>query len=195
MQGHARVQEGRLLGYARVSTAEQDVDRQLRELQAAGCVRTWSDTESGAKRDRPGLAAVLGELAVGDTLVVTRLDRVGRSARDLLELSEQLQAAGVHLRSLREVVDTSTPHGRLFFTLTSAFAEFEREVIIERTRSGQAAARARGVTFGRPKVTADNPKVRTVADLVAAGRSVRDAASGAGVSESTARRYLRLSSS
>jgi DNA invertase Pin-like site-specific DNA recombinase len=155
-------------------------------------VQTFTDVESGAVSERPGLGKALAELTAGDTLVVTRLDRAGRSARALLELANEMQERGVHLRSLREVVDTSTAHGRLFFTLTSAFAEFEREAIIERTKSGQAAARARGVKFGRPRVTAANPRVLTVLDLVAAGRSVRDAAEGAGVSESTARRYLRI---
>ena len=192
MSESAVKKSGRWIGYARVSTVDQDLDRQLRELGAAGCVQTFTDVESGAVSERPGLAKALAALVAGDTLVVTRLDRAGRSARGLLELANELQEREVHLRSLREMVDTSTAHGRLFFTLTSAFAEFEREVIIERTRSGQAAARARGVRFGRPCVTADNPRVKTVQDLVSAGRSVKSAAVGAGVSESTARRYLKL---
>ncbi len=192
MSESAVKKSGRVVGYARVSTVDQDVDRQRRELEAVGCVEVVSDVMSGATKDRPGWTRVLAELNAGDTLVVCRLDRAGRSARDLLELSTKLQERGVHLRSLYESVDTSTAHGRLFFTLTSAFAEFEREIIVERTKSGQAAARARGVKFGRPKKTPTEPKVVTVKSLVAAGNSVRQAATAVNVSESTARRYLKL---
>ncbi len=192
MSKSAVINPGRLLGYARVSTAEQEVDRQRRELSAAGCSMIYVDVMSGASEDRPELAALIADLVEGDTVVVCRLDRLGRRVRGLLELAENWTAQGVHLRSLRERLDTGTPQGRLFFTLTSAYAEFERDVIIDRTKSGQAAARARGVKFGRPKKTSSDPRVITVKSLVNSGISVRQAAKEVSVSESTARRYLRL---
>ena len=183
---------GRLIGYARVSTADQVLQRQLDELEAAGCSIIHSDTASGASADRVGLAAALEDLADGDTLIVTRLDRLGRSTSGLVTLSAELRERGVHLRSLRLGFDTSTADGRLFFGLMATFAEWERERISERTRSGLAAARRRGRVGGRPRVTAKHPKVRAVGELLGVGHSVASAAEVVGVSLSTARRYARL---
>ena len=185
----AKDRTGRRVGYARVSTADQVLERQVDELTAAGCVIVHTDTVSGVKDDRPGLAAAIHGLCPGDTLVVTRLDRLGRSTLGLAKLSEQLRLVDVHLHCLNLGFDTSTAHGRMFFGLMATFAQWERELIVERTMSGLAAARRRGRVGGRPPVTADNPKVKAVSDLLEAGHSIRQAAIVAGVGESTARRY------
>jgi len=140
----------RLLGYARVSTLDQEPALQLDALAAAGCRQVYTDHASGALDRRPELDRVLADLDDEDTLVVWRLDRLGRSTRHLLELMTVLEQRGVGFRSLREELDTTTPAGRLFFTVFAALGEFERELIVERTRAGLTAARARGRVGGRP---------------------------------------------
>jgi DNA invertase Pin-like site-specific DNA recombinase len=143
---------GHLVGYARVSTADQSTTAQEDELRAAGVERVWVETASGALAARPVLDQLLGQvLQRGDTLVVVRLDRLGRSLRHLLELVEHLTAAGVGLRSLHESIDTTTPAGRMVLGVFGSLAEFERELIRERTRAGLEAAKARGRRGGRPK--------------------------------------------
>ncbi len=145
-----------LLGYARVSTTEQNPDLQVDELTAAGCWRVWTDHASGALDRRPQLDAVLEQLRPGDTLVVWRLDRLGRSLRHLIEVVTGLDERGVGFRSLRENIDTTTAGGRLVFHLFGALAQFEREIIRDRTVAGLTAARARGRVGGRPsKLTAE----------------------------------------
>jgi len=145
-----------LLGYARVSTTEQNPDLQVDELTAAGCWRVWTDHASGALDRRPQLDAVLEQLRSGDTLVVWRLDRLGRSLRHLIEVVTGLDERGVGFRSLRENIDTTTAGGRLVFHLFGALAQFERELIRDRTVAGLTAARARGRVGGRPsKLTAE----------------------------------------
>jgi len=141
---------GHLLGYARVSTAEQNPDLQVDELTEAGCWKVWTDHASGALDRRPQLEEVLGQLRPGDTLVVWRLDRLGRSLRHLIEVVTRLDERGVGFRSLRESIDTTTAGGRLVFHLFGALAQFEREIIRDRTVAGLAAARARGRVGGRP---------------------------------------------
>ena len=143
---------GHLLGYARVSTGDQSPDLQLDALHAAGCYRVFADTASGALVARPELAKVLDQLRPGDTLVVWKLDRLGRSLRHLLEVVGDLERRGVGFKSLRERVGTTTPGARLVFHLFGALAEFERDLIRERTAAGLAAARARGRRGGRPVV-------------------------------------------
>jgi DNA invertase Pin-like site-specific DNA recombinase len=151
-----------LLGYARVSTDEQTTRMQLDALQAAGCERTFSERASGASAERPVLADLLGHVRKGDTLVVWRLDRLGRSLPHLIEIVQRLEGGGVGLRSLTEGIDTTTANGRLIFHLFGALAEFERELIRDRTRAGLAAARARGRKGGRPaKLNAEKVKVAT----------------------------------
>jgi len=145
-----------LLGYARVSTTEQNPDLQVDELTAAGCWQVWTDHASGALDRRPQLDAVLEQLRPGDTLVVWRLDRLGRSLRHLIEVVTGLDERGVGFRSLRESIDTTTAGGRLVFHLFGALAQFEREIIRDRTVAGLTAARARGRVGGRPsKLTAE----------------------------------------
>jgi len=139
-----------LLGYARVSTTEQNPDLQVDELTAAGCWKVWTDHSSGALDRRPQLDGVLEQLRPGETLVVWRLDRLGRSLRHLIEVVTGLDARGVGFRSLRESIDTTTAGGRLVFHLFGALAQFERELIRDRTVAGLTAARARGRVGGRP---------------------------------------------
>ncbi len=141
-----------LLGYARVSTGAQDLALQHDALNAAGCLRIFKDTASGALDDRPQLAELLDHLREGDTLVVWRLDRLGRSLRHLIDTVTALADRGVGFRSLRESIDTTTPGGRLVFHVFAALAEFERDLISERTHAGLAAARARGRQGGRRTV-------------------------------------------
>jgi DNA invertase Pin-like site-specific DNA recombinase len=133
-----------LIGYARVSTAEQDTALQTDALRKAGCERVFEDTASGAKADRPGLADALAYLRDGDVLAVWRLDRLGRSLPHLIETIGALEARGVGFRSLTEAIDTTTPGGRLIFHVFGALGQFERDLIRERTKAGLTAAAARG---------------------------------------------------
>jgi DNA invertase Pin-like site-specific DNA recombinase len=140
-----------LIGYARVSTDDQHLDLQRDALNKAGCERVFEDVISGVKSVRTGLSAMLTTLRNGDTVVVWRLDRLGRSLKDLIQLVEQLEATGTALKSLQENIDTASTGGRLVFHLFGALAEFERNLIRERTQAGLAVARARGRKGGRKK--------------------------------------------
>ena len=144
----------KVFGYARVSTAEQHLDRQIKALHDYGiaddCI--FADKISGMADSRPALDDLLSRLRDGDTVVVSSFDRLARSTKQLLELSEHFANEGVNLVSLKEQIDTSTPQGKLFFTISSAFAEFERAIIKERQAEGQAIAKSKGVRMGRPKV-------------------------------------------
>ncbi len=139
------------IGYARVSTQDQNPDLQNDALKAAGCENIYTDKMSGAKKNRPGLDEILGFIRKGDTLVVWRLDRLGRSLKHLIQVLNQLDERGVYFKSIQESLDTSTPGGKLIFHVFGALAEFERDIIRERTMAGLAAARARGRKGGRPK--------------------------------------------
>lgn len=164
-----------LIGYARVSTAEQDTALQTDALCKADCERIFEDTVSGAKADRPGLTAALEYLRDGDVLVVWRLDRLGRSLPHLIEVISALESRGVGFRSLTESFDTTTPGGRLIFHMFGALGQFERDLIRERTKAGLAAAAARGRKGGRkPVVTAE--KLQRARDYIANGLNVREAA-------------------
>lgn len=140
-----------MIGYARISTEDQNLDLQRDALNRAGCTRIYEDRKSGAKAERAGLTLALEVVRAGDQLVVWRLDRLGRSLSDLIELIRALDARGVELGSLTEGIDTSTINGKFTFHLFAALAEFERALIRERTQAGLAAARARGRKGGRPK--------------------------------------------
>lgn len=140
-----------LIGYARISTDDQNLDLQRDALAKAGCERVFEDTASGAKAERVGLTALLAILRTGDTVVVCRLDRLGRSLKDLIHLVERLEGVGVALRSIQESIDTASVGGRLVFHVFGALAEFERNLIRERTQAGLSAARARGRQGGRKK--------------------------------------------
>ncbi len=156
-------------GYARVSTLEQDEALQRDALTAARCDRIFIDKASGQLESRPALDALLGQLRPGDTVVVWRLDRLGRSLRHLMETVADLERKGVAFRSLTESIDTSTPGGKLVFHLFGALAEFERDLIRERTLAGLAAARARGRTGGRPTVWTPE-KLRTARTMYEDGQ-------------------------
>lgn len=139
------------IGYARVSSVDQNLELQLDALEAEGCDRIFEDRLSGAVAQRPGLIEALSHLRTGDTLVVWRLDRLGRSLRHLIEVVGDLDQRGIGLRSLHEAIDTTTSTGRLVFQIFGALAEFERNLIRERTQAGLQSARARGRIGGRPR--------------------------------------------
>jgi DNA invertase Pin-like site-specific DNA recombinase len=150
--------EKSVLGYARVSTETQNLDRQLDALKKYGVDEIYNEKMTGTKRDRPELSRLLEKITEGDVVVVESLSRLGRSTKDLIELTETFHSKGVHLVSLKEAIDTNTSTGKLVFTLMSAIAQFERDTIADRTREGLKSARARGRTGGRPKTNADNVK-------------------------------------
>jgi DNA invertase Pin-like site-specific DNA recombinase len=184
-----------LLGYARVSTEDQDLSLQRVALKAAGCERIYEEKVSGVSRVRPELTRMLDQLRTGDVIVVARLDRLARSTRDLLALTEQLQVASVGLRSLREPwVDTTSPAGRMVLTIFAGIAEFERELIHERTGAGRLAAKARGVRFGRPpKLSAE--QIALAQRLIGEGRSIPSVAKIMNVHRATLYRALACQSS
>jgi DNA invertase Pin-like site-specific DNA recombinase len=155
---------GYLLGYCRVSTADQNEELQVDALTAAGCDRIFTDHVSGMLENRPALDTMLNLLRPSDTVVVWRLDRLGRSLKHLLEMVAQLESRGVGLRSLCESIDTTTPTGRLTLHLFASIGQFERDLLLERTHAGLAAARARGRTGGRPTVWTEE-KLKTAYDL------------------------------
>lgn len=152
-----------LVGYARVSTHDQDPALQHDALEKAGCERVFTETASGAQRDRPELKAALDYMRPGDTLVVWRLDRLARSMKQLIETVEGLENREVGFRSITESIDTTTSGGKLVFHIFGALAEFERTIIQERTRAGLAAARARGRTGGRPPALDDKDRAAAIA--------------------------------
>ena len=175
----------RLVGYARVSTAEQNLDMQETALRRAGCVNVYSEKVSAASSKRHKLALALKELREGDTLVVWKLDRLARSIRDLHKKLEEIQAAGASFRSLTESFDTSTAGGRMLMHVIAAMAEFERDLTIERTRAGMIRAQERGQRFGaKPRVTPEKLKA-IIADLRERKLSVKDVAKKHGIATST----------
>ena len=185
-----------LIGYARVSTDDQDLSLQIDALTGQGIPQSsiFMDKLSGAKSERPGLAKCLATLKSGDTLVVWRLDRLGRSMRHLITLVEDLRAKGIGFRSMSEgAIDTTCASGELIFNIFSALAQFERRLIQERTKAGLAAARARGRNGGRPKVAADEAKV-VLAKRLHADKSLEidDICKTLRISRSTFYRYVRL---
>ena len=185
-----------LIGYARVSTGEQTLNLQLDALQKAGCEKVYTETASGAKAERPVLADVLGYLRKGDTLVVWRLDRLGRSLRHLIETIAALAERGIGFKSVTEQIDTTTSGGKLVFHVFGALAEFERDLIRERTNAGLAAARARGRTGGRPKALSDPKKQALAQALYDGGQAdVATICKTLGISRATFYRYVRPGSS
>jgi DNA invertase Pin-like site-specific DNA recombinase len=178
-----------LIGYARVSTDEQNLDLQIDALVEAGCKRVFRDVGSGSLKHRPELDACFDYLRTGDTLVVWRLDRLGRGLKHLIESIDGLHRREVGFRSLTETIDTTTPAGRLQFHIFGALAEFEREIIRERTRAGLAAARARGRLGGRPSLVSAE-KLAAAEAMCARHHSMREIAAALGVSRATIYRHL-----
>ena len=161
--------KGYLVGYCRVSTADQNAELQLDALTAAGCDRIFTDNASGKLEHRPALDTMMEVLRPGDVVLIWRLDRLGRSVKHLLEMVAQLESRGVGLRSLCESIDTTTPTGRLTLHLFASIGQFERDLLLERTHAGLAAARARGRTGGRPTVWSEE-KLRAAFDLFDRGQ-------------------------
>jgi DNA invertase Pin-like site-specific DNA recombinase len=186
----------RLVGYARVSTDEQDVALQLEALQQQGCEREWIfvDTASGARTQRPGLEACLESLREGDVLLVWRLDRLGRSMPHLVSLVTELRERGIGFRSICDgMIDTTTASGELVFNIFSALAQFERRLIQERTRAGLSAARARGRKGGRKPINPDNPRVQMAKTMHKdKSVSIADICQTLHISRATFYRYLTL---
>ncbi len=179
-----------LVGYARVSTDEQNPALQLDALTAAGCVKLFTEQRSGAQRDRPELLAALDYVRSGDTLVIWKLDRLARSLAQLIETVTLLESRQIGLRSLTEQLDTATAGGRLIFHVFGALAEFERQVIRERTTAGLAAARARGKVGGRPRALSAKDLTVAKALLANPALTVEDVAARLSVSPATLYRYL-----
>ncbi len=183
-----------LIGYARVSTTEQTLALQSDALTTAGCSRIFTDTASGATTSRPGLTEAMNFAREGDVLVVWRLDRLGRSLKHLIDTITTLNQQGIGFRSLTENIDTTTSGGKLIFHIFGALAEFERDIIRERTRAGLDAARARGRTGGRPKVAALNdPRKVAMAQALYSDKtnSIADICRTLRISRSTLYRYIQ----
>ncbi|MDE9519770.1 recombinase family protein [Xenorhabdus bovienii] len=177
------------IGYIRVSTNDQNTGLQRNALVSVNCERIFEDKISGKTANRPGLTQALEYLKTGDTLVVWKLDRLGRSVKNLVALNERLTNGGVHFQSLTDSIDTSTPMGRFFFYVMSALAEMERELIIERTNAGLAAARAQGRIGGRP-VSLSVENCERAIQLLSEGKTRREIAKSYNVSLSTIYKYL-----
>ncbi len=173
-----------IFGYARVSTEQQNLDRQLDMLQKYGVDIIYNEKMTGTKRNRPELEKMLERMTEGDTVVVESLSRLGRSTKDLIWLMETFNSKGVNLVSLKESIDTTTSTGKLLFTLMSALAQFERDVVADRTREGLASARARGRKGGRPPI--DSTAVAKAARLYKTGEyTVKEISELTGVKKST----------
>jgi DNA invertase Pin-like site-specific DNA recombinase len=175
-----------IFGYARVSTDGQSVDAQVKALRAAGAEKIFKETASGAKSDRAQLRRAIAALGEGDTLLVTRLDRLARSTRDLLKTLDTVAKAGAGFRSLHDAwADTTTPHGRLILTVLGGLAEFERDLIRARTGEGRERAKARGVHMGRPPVLTRHQLEEAMRDLAKGKATQADLARRFNVSRST----------
>lgn len=178
------------VGYARVSTRDQDYAMQTEALTAAGCEKIFEETASGAQKDRPELAKAVSYLRNGDVLVVWKLDRLARSLKQLIDTVEDLERRGIGFVSLTESIDTTTPGGRLIFHVFGALAEFERELIRERTNAGLKSAKQRGVKLGRPK-SLEGEALNVAKALLKAGEmSATQVAAHVGVSRATLYRAL-----
>ena len=181
-----------LIGYARVSTQDQHLELQREALVKAGCQKVFEDKVSGTRADRPRLAKALEMLREGDALVVWKLDRLGRSVKQLVDLIGELRQQGVQFKSVTDAIDTGTPSGRFFFHVMASLSEMERELIVERTRAGLEVARQLGRKGGRkPKMTGS--KIASARKLLASGVPPKDVASNLGVSIPTLYRWVPAS--
>lgn len=180
------------IGYARVSTHEQNLDLQIDALKKAGCKieNIYSDTISGTKSNRPELNNLLKNIRKDDTLVIWKLDRLGRSIKHLIELSEFFREKGVNLESLQDKIDTTTPGGRLYFNMMASMAEFEHDLIVERTKAGLASAKARGRQGGRPVLLKDEKLARAKELYNAKQLSIKEICAMTGVSKATLYRHI-----
>ncbi len=183
-----------LIGYARVSTQDQNLELQREALTKAGCRKLFEDKASGTRAKRPGLAKALEMLREGDTLVVWKLDRLGRSVKQLVDLVGELRKRDIHFKSLTDVIDTGTPSGRFFFHVMASLAEMERELTVERTRAGLEVARQLGRKGGRRRKMTDS-KIESGKKLLASGVPPKDVAKHLGVSIPTLYRHIPASAS
>lgn len=177
------------IGYARVSTRDQNLDLQLDALKGAGCDRIFEDTMSGTKAGRPGLAKALDTLREGDTLIVWKLDRLGRSVKDLLDFAGGLNERGIGFVSLTDSIDTTTASGRFFFNVMASLAQMERELMVERTQAGLQAAREQGRVGGRKRIMTE-AKIRSARKLLSQGTPPREVATSLGISVPTLYRWV-----
>ena len=178
-----------LIGYAHVSTQDQNLELQRQALQATGCSKVYEDAMSGLRADRPGLALAMEQLREGDTPAVWKLDRLGRTVKGLVELVESLQAQSIQFRSLTDAIDTSTPSGRFFFHVMASLAQMERELIAARTKAGLAAARKVG-RIGSRKRSMTPAKIELARTLMRQGTPAKDVAATLGVSVPTLYRWV-----
>jgi len=181
-----------LIGYARVSTQDQNLEPQLSALNKIGCKKIYQDKISGARNNRPGLQQALDELRKGDTLVVWKLNRLGRTVRGLIELINQLHEKEIHFNSITDNVDTSTPSGRFFFHMMASLAQMERELVAERAKAGLASAKSQGRIGGRKRKMTKS-KIESAKKLLASGMSPKDVARNLGVSIPTLYRWIPAS--
>ncbi len=181
-----------LIGYARVSTQDQNLDLQSEALTKAGCERIFNDKISGSRTERPELTKALEMLREGDTLVVWKLDRLGRSVKNLVDLVGELHQQGIQFKSLTDAIDTGTPSGRFFFHVMASLAEMERELTVERTRAGLEVARQLGRKGGRRRQMTES-KIESAKKLLANGVPPRDVATNLGVSVPTLYRWVPAS--
>jgi DNA invertase Pin-like site-specific DNA recombinase len=181
-----------LIGYARVSTQDQNLELQFLALNKIGCEKIYQDKISGARNNRPGLQQALDELRKGDTLVVWKLDRLGRTVKGLIDLINQLQEKDIHFKSITDNVDTSTPSGRFFFHMMASLAQMERELVAERTKAGLASAKSQGRIGGRKRKMTKS-KIESAKKLLASGMSPKDVARNLGVSIPTLYRWIPAS--
>lgn len=179
------------IGYARVSTQDQNLDRQIDNLKAAGCERIYQEKMTGTRSDRPEFRLMLQVLRPGDVLVTDSFSRLSRSTKDLLALVDHLNSSGVHLVSLKENLDTTTATGKLMLTMLSALSQFERDLIAERTLDGLKAARARGRKGGRPTLGSEKDRKQAMAMYQTNAMTNREIADRFGVSVSTLNRWIR----
>ena len=177
------------IGYARVSTQDQNLDFQKQALKQAGCKKIFEDQLNGSRGDLPGLARALETLRAGDTLVVWKLDRLGRSVKHLVDLVAELQEHDIQFKSLTDNIDTSTTSGRVFFHVMASLAQMERELTLERTHAGLAAAKQQGKVGGRKRQMTDS-KIHSARRLLADGLAPREVAKNLGVSVPTLYRWV-----
>lgn len=180
-----------IIGYARCSTADQNLDWQLDALKKNGCERIYQEKITGTKKERPELSRMLEALRDGDTVIVCELTRLSRSTKDLFELVERISGCGANIRSLKEAwLDTTTPHGKLLFTISAGISQFERDLTHERTMDGLAAARARGRLGGRPKT---DPRMidQAIALYNAGNIPIKDILKATSISKATLYSYIR----
>lgn len=181
-----------LVGYARVSTQDQNLDLQKEALVKAGCEKICEDKISGSRSERPGLTKALDTLRKDDTLVVWKLDRLGRSVKNLVDLVSDLHKQEVHFKSLTDAIDTTTPSGRFFFHVMASLAQMERELTVERTRAGMEVARQLGRKGGRKRLMTPS-KIESAKKLLASGIPSRDVAKNLGISVPTLYRWVPAS--